>query len=235
MPRTRTTYTAEFKLRAVQMITDQRLSVAEAARQLGIGENLTHPWQPPAGGLEQPAPAVPILGVGRGRQQRPDQPEQVDRHEPLPPADLFPPVVPLRAATVGDLDRRAVDPQGRWGRGGRPRPGPPPVTGRGWPPRCPTPATPGSARTPSATAGSHAAAVARPTRPGGGRRMAFTTSRASVAGRPPLRVPDFGPGRSGTSRSHWSSVRSVGYAFRVMPSLYPGPIPGFKTHIHSQL
>ena len=45
MSRTRTTYTAEFKLRAVKMITDQRLSVAEAARQLGIGENLLRTWK----------------------------------------------------------------------------------------------------------------------------------------------------------------------------------------------
>lgn len=32
MPRTRTTYTAEFKLAPVKMVTDQKLSVAEAAR-----------------------------------------------------------------------------------------------------------------------------------------------------------------------------------------------------------
>jgi transposase len=45
MPRTRSTYTAEFKLRAVQMITDQRLSVAEAARRLDVGENLLRTWK----------------------------------------------------------------------------------------------------------------------------------------------------------------------------------------------
>lgn len=40
MARPRSTYTAEFKLRAVKMITDRKLSVAEAARQLDVGENL---------------------------------------------------------------------------------------------------------------------------------------------------------------------------------------------------
>lgn len=45
MPRARSTYTAEFKLRAVKMITEQKLSVAEAARRLGIGENLLRTWK----------------------------------------------------------------------------------------------------------------------------------------------------------------------------------------------
>lgn len=45
MPRQRTTYTAEFKLQAVRMITDQHLSVAEVARRLGVCENLLHPWR----------------------------------------------------------------------------------------------------------------------------------------------------------------------------------------------
>ena len=39
MARPRATYTAEFKFRAVKMITDQKLSVAEAARRLGVNEN----------------------------------------------------------------------------------------------------------------------------------------------------------------------------------------------------
>ena len=34
MPRPRSTYTAEFKLQAVKMVTDQKLSVAEVARRL---------------------------------------------------------------------------------------------------------------------------------------------------------------------------------------------------------
>src|SRR5258708_7969040 len=45
MPRPRSTYTAEFKLRAVKMITEQKLSVAEAARRLDIGENLLRTWK----------------------------------------------------------------------------------------------------------------------------------------------------------------------------------------------
>lgn len=45
MARPRSTYTAEFKLRAVRMITDQKLSVAEAARQLDVGENLLRDWR----------------------------------------------------------------------------------------------------------------------------------------------------------------------------------------------
>jgi len=45
MPRTRSTYTAEFKLQAVRLITDQKLSVAEAARRLDVGENLLRTWR----------------------------------------------------------------------------------------------------------------------------------------------------------------------------------------------
>ena len=45
MPRKRSTYTAAFKLQAVKMITDQRLSVAEVARRLGVGENLLRTWR----------------------------------------------------------------------------------------------------------------------------------------------------------------------------------------------
>jgi transposase len=45
MPRKRSTDTAEFKLQAVRMITDQRLSVAEVARRLDVGENLLRTWK----------------------------------------------------------------------------------------------------------------------------------------------------------------------------------------------
>jgi transposase len=45
MARTRRTYTREFKLAAVQLITHQGRSVAEAARSLGIGENLLRKWK----------------------------------------------------------------------------------------------------------------------------------------------------------------------------------------------
>lgn len=45
MPRSRSTYTAEFKLGAVKMITEQKLSVAEAARRLGINDQLLRTWK----------------------------------------------------------------------------------------------------------------------------------------------------------------------------------------------
>jgi transposase len=45
MARPRTTYTAEFKRSAVQMITAQKLSVAETARRLDVGENLLREWR----------------------------------------------------------------------------------------------------------------------------------------------------------------------------------------------
>ena len=45
MPRKRTTYTAEFKLQAVKMITDQKLAVAEVARRLGVCETLLRAWR----------------------------------------------------------------------------------------------------------------------------------------------------------------------------------------------
>ncbi len=41
----RKVYTPEFKLRAVAMITDQKLSVAEVARRLGVPENRLHEWK----------------------------------------------------------------------------------------------------------------------------------------------------------------------------------------------
>ena len=41
----RKTYTAEYKLAAVKMITEQKLSVAEAARRLDVGENLLREWR----------------------------------------------------------------------------------------------------------------------------------------------------------------------------------------------
>ena len=45
MPRARTTYTAEYKLSAVKMITDQKLSVAEVARRLDVTETLLRAWR----------------------------------------------------------------------------------------------------------------------------------------------------------------------------------------------
>jgi len=45
MARTRRTYTPEFKAQAVQLVTEQGYSVAEAARNLGICENLIRNWK----------------------------------------------------------------------------------------------------------------------------------------------------------------------------------------------
>jgi transposase len=45
MARIRKAYTPEFKLQAVTMILDQKLSVAEVARRLGVGENRLHTWK----------------------------------------------------------------------------------------------------------------------------------------------------------------------------------------------
>ena len=39
MPRPRSTYTAEFKPQAVKMSTDRKLSLADVARRLDVGEN----------------------------------------------------------------------------------------------------------------------------------------------------------------------------------------------------
>lgn len=41
----RKVYTAEFKLAAVKMITEQKLSVAEVGRRLGVTENRLHDWK----------------------------------------------------------------------------------------------------------------------------------------------------------------------------------------------
>lgn len=45
MARSRTTYTAEYKLSAVKMITDQKLSVAEVSRRLDVSETLLRAWR----------------------------------------------------------------------------------------------------------------------------------------------------------------------------------------------
>lgn len=45
MAGTRKAYTPEFKLQAVKMVTEQKLSVAEVARRLGITENRLHEWK----------------------------------------------------------------------------------------------------------------------------------------------------------------------------------------------
>jgi transposase len=45
MARTRRTYTPEFKAEAVKLVTQQGYSVAEAARTLGLNENLIRNWK----------------------------------------------------------------------------------------------------------------------------------------------------------------------------------------------
>lgn len=62
MARPRTTYTAEFKLSAVKMLTDQKLAVAEVARRLDVGENLLRTWKKAfeeRGGAAFPGPGNP--------------------------------------------------------------------------------------------------------------------------------------------------------------------------------
>jgi transposase len=45
MARTRRTYTPEFKTEAVKLVTEQGYSVAEAARSLGLNDNLIRSWR----------------------------------------------------------------------------------------------------------------------------------------------------------------------------------------------
>ena len=45
MARQRRSYTREFKVEAVKLVTEQGYSVAEAARSLGIGETLLRSWK----------------------------------------------------------------------------------------------------------------------------------------------------------------------------------------------
>ena len=45
MARQRRSYTSEFKVEAVKLVTEKGYSVAEAARSLGVGENLLRNWK----------------------------------------------------------------------------------------------------------------------------------------------------------------------------------------------
>ena len=45
MARTRRTYTPEFKAEAIKLVTEQGYSVAEAARSLGLRDNLIRNWK----------------------------------------------------------------------------------------------------------------------------------------------------------------------------------------------
>src|SRR5262249_42319186 len=65
----RKTYTREFKLQAVRMMTDQGLSVAEVARRLGVGENCLRNWRAASqekGAAALPRPRNPSPAPGRG-------------------------------------------------------------------------------------------------------------------------------------------------------------------------
>jgi transposase len=61
MARRRRTYTSEFKVEAVKLVTEKGYSVAEACRSLDIGETLLRSWM--AALQEEGADAFP----GRGR------------------------------------------------------------------------------------------------------------------------------------------------------------------------
>ena len=52
----RKTYTPEFKLQALGMITDQGLSVAEVARRLGVTEGSLRAWREDARGRASASP-----------------------------------------------------------------------------------------------------------------------------------------------------------------------------------
>lgn len=45
MAKSRRSFTREFKIQAVRLVTEQHYSFAEAARQLGITENLLRLWK----------------------------------------------------------------------------------------------------------------------------------------------------------------------------------------------
>jgi transposase len=60
MARQRRSYTSEFKIEAVKLVTEKGYSVAEAARTLGIGETLLRSWK--AALEKQPTQAFPGHG-----------------------------------------------------------------------------------------------------------------------------------------------------------------------------
>ena len=60
MAGSRKVYAPEFKLRAVAMITEQKLSVAEVARRLGVTGNRLHDWKKAV--LKKGADAFPGSG-----------------------------------------------------------------------------------------------------------------------------------------------------------------------------
>ena len=45
MAKTRRSFSREYKIEAVKLVTEQKMSIAEAARSLGIGENQLRAWR----------------------------------------------------------------------------------------------------------------------------------------------------------------------------------------------
>ena len=61
----RKTYTAEFKLQAIQMMAEQGLALAEVARRLGVSESCRGP-----GGTRPASRARPPSPAGAARRRR---------------------------------------------------------------------------------------------------------------------------------------------------------------------
>ena len=117
MPRARTTYTAEYKLSAVKMITDQKLSVAEVGRRLDVSETLLRAWREAAlAGGDAAFPGQ--VGFAPQRAEKHVRDEEsvsgVDGHvEPLPRAAgecLLPEVVAGRGHHEQDRERANAEP-----------------------------------------------------------------------------------------------------------------------------
>jgi transposase len=72
-PRVKRTFTAQFKEEALAMLSQQGLSVAEAARRLGVHQNLLRKWRnmaQVAGSKAFPGPAQPTAIEEENRQLR---------------------------------------------------------------------------------------------------------------------------------------------------------------------
>src|SRR5262249_15437102 len=111
MPRKRTTYTAEFKLQAVRMTTDQKLSVAEVARRLDVGESLLRTWKQAF--LERGSDSFP----GHGNPATADDGGGAPRGGERPPAGRAGPAKKSRRLLrqpAGLTYRFIADHQGQW-------------------------------------------------------------------------------------------------------------------------
>jgi transposase len=116
----RKTYTRAFKLRAVSMMTDQGLSVAEVARRLGVGENGPRAWRAAARepgaaafpGPGHPAPAAEELRRLRAAAQRlkaeRDLPRRAAAYSASPPSGRS------ASSPTGAATARSRGPAPRW-------------------------------------------------------------------------------------------------------------------------